>query len=125
MSDTPKTDELISIYIAKRDFVPDGLWMRHARELERENAELETTLKLVYDANQRGIKAWQQAHPDKAMVWPDQAKLVEWLVRENAELREAKDAYFKHNNILVELMNEEQRKKALEILISQPKEAQS
>lgn len=35
MSDTPKTDEL-----AKRDFVPDGLWIRHARELERENAEL-------------------------------------------------------------------------------------
>ncbi len=35
MSDTPKTDEL-----AKRDFVPDGLWIRHARELERENAAL-------------------------------------------------------------------------------------
>ncbi len=35
MSDTPKTDEL-----AKREFVPDGVWIRHARELERENAEL-------------------------------------------------------------------------------------
>ena len=35
MSDTPKTDEL-----AKREFVPDGLWIRHARELERENAAL-------------------------------------------------------------------------------------
>jgi hypothetical protein len=35
VSDTPKTDEL-----AKRDFVPDGIWIRHARELERENAEL-------------------------------------------------------------------------------------
>ena len=35
MSDTPKTDEL-----AKRDFVPDGLWIRHARELERETAAL-------------------------------------------------------------------------------------
>jgi hypothetical protein len=35
MSDTPKTDEL-----AKREFVSDGVWIRHARELERENAEL-------------------------------------------------------------------------------------
>jgi len=26
--------------MAKRDFVPDGLWIRHARELERENAAL-------------------------------------------------------------------------------------
>ena len=43
---------------------------------------------------------------------------------ENAALREAKDAYFKHNNILVELMTEEQKKKALEILMSRPKEAQ-
>jgi hypothetical protein len=35
VSDTPKTDEL-----AKREFVPDGLWIKHARELERENAAL-------------------------------------------------------------------------------------
>ena len=46
------------------------------------------------------------------------------LEQENAALREAKDAYFKHNNILVELMTEEQKKKALEILMSRPKEAQ-
>ena len=30
MSDTPKTDEL-----AKREFITDGVWIRHARELER------------------------------------------------------------------------------------------
>ena len=35
MSDTPKTDEL-----AKREFVTDGVWIKHARELERENAAL-------------------------------------------------------------------------------------
>ena len=35
MSDTPRTDEL-----AKREFVPDGLWIKYARELERENAAL-------------------------------------------------------------------------------------
>ena len=38
MSDTPKTDEL-----AKREFVTDGVWIRHARELERENASLRAT----------------------------------------------------------------------------------
>jgi hypothetical protein len=45
------------------------------------------------------------------------------LIKENAALREAKDAYFKHNNILVQLMTEEQKKKALDILIK-PTEAQ-
>ena len=58
-----------------------------------------------------------------SMKFPDEPCRCE-LERENAALREAKDAYFKHNNILVELMTEEQRKKALEILISQPKETQ-
>lgn len=43
---------------------------------------------------------------------------------QNAALREAKDAYFKHNNILVQLMTEDQKQKALEILMSRPKEAQ-
>jgi len=49
--------------------------------------------------------------------------MVDKLKTENSALREAKDAYFKHNNILVELMTEEQKKKALEILMSRPKEA--
>jgi hypothetical protein len=49
--------------------------------------------------------------------------MVDKLEAENADLREAKDAYFKHNNILVQLMTEEQKKKALDILIK-PKEAQ-
>ena len=49
--------------------------------------------------------------------------MVDKLEAENAELREAKDAYFRHNNILVDLMTEEQKKKALDILIK-PTEAQ-
>jgi len=51
-------------------------------------------------------------------------EMVDRLEAENAELREAKDAYFKHNNILVQLMTEDQKQKALEILMSRPKEAQ-
>jgi hypothetical protein len=47
------------------------------------------------------------------------------LEQENAALREAKDAYFKHNNILVELMTEDQKQKALEILMSRPKETRT
>ena len=84
---TPRTDREIWWVGFKPDERLEAVWADFARDLEKENAELETTLKLVYDANQRGIKAWQQAHPDKAMVWADQAKLVEWLVRENAALR--------------------------------------
>ena len=50
-------------------------------------------------------------------------EMVDRLEAENAELREAKYAYFKHNNILVEIMTEDQKQKALEILIK-PKEKQ-
>ena len=62
MSDTPKTDEL-----AKRDFVPDGIWIRHARELERENAALrkiaDDAIMLIEHANP---DAWNNGntHPD-------------------------------------------------------------
>jgi len=97
MSDTPRTDAaLLTLDVAFTSY--DGLASQpkevvepdFARQLERENAALEATLSMVYDANQRGIRAWQQAHPDKSMVWPDQAKLVEWLVNENAALLEDK-----------------------------------
>ena len=71
MSDTPKTDEL-----AKRDFVPDGLWIRHARELERENAALR---KVLSDADEieryngsDGHRQWGKCsawlHPDDAVI---------------------------------------------------------
>ena len=70
-------------------------------EGQRQNAELEATLIAVYDANQRGIKAWQQAHPDKAMVWPDQAKLVEWLLRENTKLQAHAERVGEANDQLV------------------------
>lgn len=41
---TPRTDEL-----AKREFVPDGVWINHARDLERENAALKKQLKDMTD----------------------------------------------------------------------------
>lgn len=70
-------------------------------EGQKDNAALKATLTAVSDANQRGIKAWQQAHPDKAMVWPDQAKLVEWLLRENAKLQAHAERVSEANDRLV------------------------
>jgi hypothetical protein len=49
-------------------------------------AKLEGSLRLICDANQRGIKRWQQAHPGNDLVWPDQAKMVEWMLNRIAEL---------------------------------------
>jgi len=63
MSDTPRTDEL-----AKREFVPDGVWIRHARELERENAALrEDKERLDWLTNSLGwiIVGDQEADPSQ------------------------------------------------------------
>ena len=56
MSDTPRTDE-----IAKREFVPDGLWIKHARELERENAALRADKeRLDWIARNRSVSATER-----------------------------------------------------------------
>ena len=81
MSDTPKTDELISIYMAKRDFVPDGLWIRHARELERENAELRERLHIA-DAE---IDMWASRCASAIWMLPDTVT--------GGQLREAQDKF--------------------------------
>ena len=50
-------------------------------------AELEATLDAVTAANERAAKRWQAAFPGKELVIPDQAKMVEWLLEDNAALR--------------------------------------
>ena len=71
MSDTPKTDEL-----AKREFITDGVWIRHARELEQKNAALR---KMLSDADELerysgsdGHRQWGKCsawlHPDDAVI---------------------------------------------------------
>lgn len=56
MSDTPKTDEL-----AKREFITDGVWIRHARELERENAALRADKqRLDWIARNRSVSATER-----------------------------------------------------------------
>jgi len=60
VSDTPKTDEL-----AKRDFITDGVWIRHARELERENAALREALAIESERSLywRNIAGRKEAQP--------------------------------------------------------------
>jgi hypothetical protein len=48
-------------------------------ELE-ELTELQRTLDLIHDADMRGIKMWQEAHPGNDLVWPDRAKMIFWLL---------------------------------------------
>ena len=56
MSDTPKTDEL-----AKREFITDGVWIRHARELERENVALRADkARLDWIARNRSVSATER-----------------------------------------------------------------
>ena len=56
--------------------------------IEAQAAEL-TELRAFFDkcwqADQRAIKAWQEAHPGNDLVWPDRTKMIVWLLeKENA-----------------------------------------
>jgi len=54
--------------------------------LKEQVKELEVTLDLIHDADMRAIKMWQEAHPDKENMWPDQAMMVCWLMERMREL---------------------------------------
>ena len=72
MSDTPKTDEL-----AKRDFVPDGLWIRHARELERENAALRSAAVEVCALARVWVTVWgDKLSPDTVKRFAELEKQI-------------------------------------------------
>lgn len=58
-------------------------------EGQRENADLRNTLDAVIWADERGVELWRAAHPGKELVIPDRAKLLEWLLEQNAALRSA------------------------------------
>ena len=54
---------------------------------QQENADLRDTLDAVIAADGRAVDLWRAAHPGKALVIPDRAKLVGWLLDQNAALR--------------------------------------
>ena len=56
---------------------------------QQENADLRDTLDAVIAADGRAVDLWRAAHPGKELVIPDRAKLVGWLLEQNAALRAA------------------------------------
>ena len=59
------------------------------REKLRERlVELERTFEIRWQADQRAIKKWQEAHPGNDLVWPDRADMVQWLLSEMDKLRD-------------------------------------
>ena len=58
---------------------------------QQENADLRDTLDAVIAADGRAVDLWRAAHPGKDLVIPDRAKLVGWLLEENAALRADKE----------------------------------
>jgi len=92
MSTTPRTDAAWNEGPIECNihYIP----IEFARKLETELAaakaecaEKQATFDLMFSANLRGIKMWQDAHPEHSETWPDLAKLVAWLLSELAQLR--------------------------------------
>lgn len=43
-------------------------------------AEHNAVFEMQWKASQRGIKAWQEAHPGHDLTWPDQSDMITWLM---------------------------------------------
>jgi hypothetical protein len=66
-----------------------GIGDRHVtREKNAEIAGLRASLSMRYDADQRAIRRWQEAHPGNELTWPDHADMVVWLLEQRDEARE-------------------------------------
>lgn len=57
---------------------PDGDRLNYLA-IEVENYELRHTLKLIGEADERGIKMWQEA-TGHTNIWPDRGKMIFWLL---------------------------------------------
>jgi len=60
-------------------------------KLREENADLHDTLDAVIAADERAVDLWRAAHHGNELVIPDRAKLVGWLLEQNAALRADKE----------------------------------
>tara|TARA_R110000868_G_scaffold325709_1_gene586587 strand:- start:2246 stop:2590 length:345 start_codon:yes stop_codon:yes gene_type:complete len=78
------------------------------KELRAENADLRGTLDAVIAADGRAADLWRAAHPGKELVIPDRAKLVGWLLEQNAALLEKLDAARKHSALVVTFLAQAQ-----------------
>jgi hypothetical protein len=52
---------------------------------DAELAELTLVFDMQWEADQRAIKAWQAAHPERPNVWPDRCDMVMWLMEHYAQ----------------------------------------
>ena len=62
-----------------------SLVLKSRYKLHAEFRDLQRTFDLMWDADQRAIKRWQDAAPpgeDRSLIWPDRSKLTEWLLNE-------------------------------------------
>ena len=48
--------------------------------LREQVADLQRTFDLMWRADQRAIKLWQEKNPGNNLVWPDRSKLTGWLL---------------------------------------------
>jgi hypothetical protein len=54
------------------------------REARAEAEDLQALFDLQWEADQRAIKRWQDAHPSNDNVWPDRTDMVVWLMEQHA-----------------------------------------
>jgi hypothetical protein len=54
-------------------------------QLRSERDELQMLFDMQWQADQRAIKRWQEAHPGNDNVWPDRADMVVWLMEKYDE----------------------------------------
>jgi hypothetical protein len=54
--------------------------IRRAEKAEEEAAELDQAFDMLWDADMRGIEAWQAEHPGNDLVLPDRSEFATWLV---------------------------------------------
>lgn len=52
--------------------------------LIEEMKERDRSFEIHWNCSQRAIKEWQKNHPGNDLVWPDQARLMVWLMEQIA-----------------------------------------
>ncbi|HLN24747.1 MAG TPA: hypothetical protein VK558_12275 [Patescibacteria group bacterium] len=67
---------------------------RRLAEAEAIAAQRQETFNRMWDADMRGIKRWQEAHPGNDLVWPDRSKLTEWLLDRATQAEAERDAAY-------------------------------
>lgn len=65
---------------------------RKRMDAERERDGANALVERMHAQDVLAIRAWQEAHPDNELVWPDQMRLTAWCMGEVAKLTAERDA---------------------------------